>query len=340
MIQFNRPFAAPAALYLLMSGLVGCASGSLGKISSMPDLPKEVSSDKDRFEVKEVVGSPSPVPSPTPNPVLSKKSRKKKKSARPTPTLSGEPVLVPTEAFPVRRPAKEPIWVGEKLTYEITYFGMSAGDFDLEVMPFKAIDNRKVYHVQGTAISSKVFSLFYRLNDMVESFIDFDGVFSHRFHIVLDESKQTRDSLELNDSSKAQTFYWNRWNHKDRGYTENKDFTPMPRFPQDSLSALYYLRTLPLNDGDVVTFPVVSEGKNWEAVVSVLRREVMSTPMGKIRCIVLKPETKYQGVLQKKGDSFIWLTDDDRKYLVRLEAKVRIGTVVGALKKAVPGTPP
>jgi hypothetical protein len=63
--------------------------------------------------------------------------------------------------------------------------------------------------------------------------------------------------------------------------------------------------------------------------------------MGRVRAVVVKPETKFQGVLQKRGDSFIWFTDDDRRIPIRLEAKVKIGTVVGTLKKVVSyGTPP
>ena len=175
---------------------------------------------------------------------------------------------------------------------------------------------------------------------MVETFIDYEGIFSHRFHIVLDETKQARDALELYDQEKAETFYWNRWNHKERGYTETKEFDPVPRFAQDSLSVLYFLRAVPLPDGAVVTVPVVSEGKSWEAVVTVVRREAMRTPMGKVMTVVVKPETRYQGVLKKQGDSFLWMTDDDRRVPVRLEAKVKVGTVVANLTDFQPGTPP
>ena len=63
---------------------------------------------------------------------------------------------------------------------------------------------------------------------------------------------------------------------------------------------------MPLPNGAVVKFPIVSESKSWEAEVTVLRREEMKTPLGRVQTIVLKPETKYQGVLQKRGDSFLW----------------------------------
>jgi len=72
----------------------------------------------------------------------------------------------------------------------------------------------------------------------------------------------------------------------------------------------------------------------------VVRREMMDTPLGRIQTVVVRPEMKFQGILKKQGDSFIWLTDDDRRFVVRLEAKVRIGTIIATLKKVEPGTPP
>lgn len=360
--RIARTSAFLAAVFFLTS----CAGSGVTKIGSGPnELPKELPKEfQDKFEIKDEsaldpppipVALPSAVPPPVVATVVEIPAKGKKKGSKkkgepaqapvPPPSQAAAPTPLPLPpasgfVYPNRRPSREPIWISEKQVLEITYFGMSAGDFTLDVLPYKVIAGRKVYWIKGNAVSSKVFSLFYRLNDTVESFVDYETIFSHRFHILLDESKQTRDALELNDSEKGQTYYWNRWNHKDRGYTETKEFFPIAPFSQDSLSALYYLRTVPLPDGAVVTFPVVNEGKTWEAVVTVVRREVRDTPLGKVRCVVLKPETKYQGVLQKRGDSFIWLTDDDRRFLVRLEAKVRIGTVVANLKQVELGKPP
>lgn len=326
--------------------LTSCAGKGVTRVEIPNELPQELQS---KFEVRD-----APIPTPSASPALvstteertaTKKKHFKRKhkltKAEAKKLAEEQQQAKPALQYPNRRPAKDPIWVGEKFLYEITYFGMAAGDFTVEVGPLKAIADRKVYDVQGHAESSSVFSMFYRLNDSVESFIDYDGIFSHRFHLILDETKQSRDALELYDYEKQRTFYWNKWNHRDRGYSETKEYGDIPLWAQDSVSALYYVRTLPLKDGDVYTFPVVSEGKPWEAVVTVVRREVVDSPMGKVQAVVVKPETKFRGVLQKRGDSFIWLTDDDRRIPIRLEAKVKIGTVVGTLKQVVSyGTPP
>ncbi len=322
-----RRFLMVIAATSLCGALASCAGSSLKRIEDSTVLPTELQKDLGSFEVTE---STAP---PTQQPAAEATSRSPVKPVR-VPRKSKTPAGF---VYPNRRPQRDPIRVGEKTLYDISYLGMTAGEFSIAVEPFKEINKRVVYHVRGRARSSKVFSVFYKLDDLIESFIDYEGIFPHRFHILLDESKQKRNSLELYDPEKARTFFWNRWDHHKRGYTEVKDFFPMQPLSQDSLSSLFYLRTLPLKDGDVATFPVVSEGKNWDAVVTVLRRETIDTPMGPMKTIVLKPETKYQGILKKQGDSFIWISDDDRRFMVRLEAKVKIGSIVASLKSFEPG---
>lgn len=310
------------------------------------ELPTELPKDlKEKFEVKDVEYHQSISQAQSEASVGHARWVTKIKAVNKKVKKNNEPSKISSKVgsrfvYPTRRPASEPFSPGEQLLYSISYLGVAAGDFSLEVLPLKIISNRKAYHIRGIAVSSPVFSLFYRLNDIVESFMDYDGEFSHRFHILLDESKQKRDSLELNDSEKAQTYYWNRWDHKANGYSETKEYATIQPFSQDSLSALYYVRTIPLPDGAVITFPVVSEGKNWEAVCNVVRREEVDSPWGKVKAVVIRPEMKYQGLLKKSGDSYLWLTDDYRRIPLRLEAKVRIGSVVANLKKVEFGRSP
>lgn len=301
------------------------------KTTELPsDLPKEL---REQFMIE-------PTPFAAPSSGAAEPQGKADATATRAPEAKKTKSKKSAFEYPVRRTSVDPIWVGEKQHFEISYFGVVAGSFTLSALPFKEINKRKVYHIHGHAQSTKFFSLFYRLDDVVESFFDYEGLFSHRFHLILDESKQTRNSLELYDSEKRKTYYWNRWNHHAKGYTETKQFFPMDPFPQDSISALYYIRTQPLPDGALLKFTIMSEGKPISTAAKVLRRETVDTPMGRKKAIVIQPETGFTGVLKKEGESFIWLTDDDRRFILRLEAKVRIGKVVAVLKSTEPGTPP
>ena len=317
-------------------------SGSVRPVSVTSELPSDLPKEmKEKFEVRDLAAAAAVAVES--QEVSSKGKTKRKQKTSKKEDQEGRflaKISHKNFVYPNRRPIKDPIWIGEKLHYSISYLGVPAGELTLEILPFKKVGNRKAYHVRGEAASSAVFSIFYRLHDIVESYIDYEGFFSHRFHLLLDETKQTRDALELNDSEKRQTYYWNRWHPKNAEFRETQETGPIEPFSQDSVSALFYLRALPLLVGSVVTIPVVSEGKTWEAICNIVRREEMDTPLGKSSTIVIQPDTKFHGILKKNGDSFLWLTDDERRFPVRLEAKVKIGTVVASLKKVELGTPP
>lgn len=327
----------------------GCSSKPLKRPSEWEKLPEGLSEEmKKRFEINQ---TPSPLLSPEGNPpsrvlgtpIQKKRGRKKAKNQPFSPMLTSPA----PEAFtyPHRRVfpgGRSPFQVGEKLTYAITYLGLSAGTFTLEVLPCKWIRQRKVYLFQGKAVSSSVFSLFYRLEDVVESHFDFEGLFSHRFHLVLNEAKQLRDSLELNDSENRKTLYWNRIKKPPEAPPlETQKEAPIEPFSQDSLSALYYTRGLDWKiEGTVHEFPVVSEGDYWVAVGTFMRRETLrSSVLGTVPTLVIRPQMKYSGILkQQGGESFLWLTEDADRVPVRFEARVKIGTVVAQLTAWERGT--
>ena len=333
-------------LVFLVATLLNCASGRVSPHQVRSDLPEELSQEmRDRFDIKEGGLEAATQDNRERNPAdfkmvagqdgKSKKNRSKKAMSAKQSIGWGPHATTPARSFvyPDRRMSSDPIWVGEKLTYTISYLGLPAGEVILEVLPFKAVNGRKVFHLFGHAMSTPLFSVIYRLNDTVESFMDYEGNFSHRFHLSLDEKKQQRDSIELYDSEKRQTFYWSRWEYPDHSKKEVKQTDEIPLFVQDSLSALFYLRTVPLETKAVVSFPLVSEGKSSQLVCTVLRREPFHSPLGQGTAIVVRPEVKYEGVLKKTGDSFIWYSDDERRFPLRMEARVRVGTVTADLRK-------
>ncbi|WP_081653298.1 DUF3108 domain-containing protein [Bacteriovorax sp. DB6_IX] len=45
----------------------------------------------------------------------------------------------------------------------------------------------------------------------------------------------------------------------------------------------------------------------------------------------IKAETKYPGVLKKSGDIIFWLSADERRVPLKLEAKIKIGSVKASI---------
>ena len=53
--------------------------------------------------------------------------------------------------------------------------------------------------------------------------------------------------------------------------------------------------------------------------------------MGAFQCWKLKVTIKLNNVLKPTGDMFLWLSDDSKRYPVRFDAKIKIGSLIGNL---------
>ncbi len=309
----------------------GCASQNLPV--SMPNEKEfEVPTNlANKFEVKEDSVALPAVVATAPAPETAEPGKKKKGLA-----AKGKKEKVAKVEKKIEWPNRwqiAPFFVtGERYQFDITYFGATAGELVLELLPPKTVVERPVYHIRAIARTASVFSLFYRMNDVAESFMDATGLFSHKFSLKLDESLQQRDVLELYDQKKNVAHYWSKLDHKKKGkHQEQKEIAVKP-FTQDGISAFYFIRTLPLEVGNKYEFPVLTNGKVRDVHVEVIRREEIVTKIGKIPAVVLKPEVMLDGVLKTYGDSYVWISDDAQRRILKVDAKIKVGSIVAYLK--------
>jgi hypothetical protein len=106
---------------------------------------------------------------------------------------------------------------------------------------------------------------------------------------------------------------------------------------RDMQSALLYLRSLPLNDGDVIRLLVFPGTTPAYAVVTVAGREPLNTPRGKVPAIRLDLELRKvdKDLALRSNTKFRsasgWLSDDADRIPLRIESDVFIGTVYAQL---------
>jgi hypothetical protein len=291
------------------------------------DLGKEIPGDvAKKFEVKDLPSAPTAVPSTHPVPVSSKKNALKPRKTNETEVVKSAP--------PLRRTDPMPFEVGEKLSYDLRFLGVTAATFDTEVQPLKEVSGRKVYQLHARAKTVKLFELVYRADDLINSYWDYDSLYSLRFSMDLDESKQSRKVIELYDYEKNRSFYWNRIDHMEKGFMEQKENHAIKPWSQDALSSLFYLRAAPLpqETGREFRMSVVVDGKPWETVVRYLRTEQVFAAGAKREARVYHLENYQNGEL-KNRENTLWLSTDSRRYILRLETKLRVGTFAVALDK-------
>ncbi|MDZ4677876.1 MAG: DUF3108 domain-containing protein [Oligoflexia bacterium] len=273
------------------------------------------------------------------------KGKKKKKSPEspevPEAVVTGvrQPEVEDTEGFNGRRPIVDPFHVGEKVTMMVTYFGVSAGDITLEVKPYVEVNGRKAYHFYSKLDSSSVFSMFYKIDDFANSYMDYEQLVPINFSISVKESKQLREVRQIFDWKTLKASFWERKVTQESGVEEKKKNWDLRPFSQDIYTALYYIRMFALKEGKTYIYPVSDDNKNWEVKAKVIRREILKTDLGNFKTVVIQPQVAAEGVFKPMGEVFFWYTDDERHFPVKFEAKIKIGKLVGYLKALEKGAP-
>lgn len=232
--------------------------------------------------------------------------------------------------FEGRRPINDPFRVGEKVVLDLSYFSMSAGKLTMEVLPFSEVNDHKTYTFRISVKSSKMFSLFYKVDNWAETYVDYKKLIPYSHVVQTRETNQIKDSKSFFNWEEQEAIFWEK-KVKEKGQKPKveKSTWDLKPYAQNVISAIFYIRTFAYKKDKPYPFRVADEGKNIIFTSQVVGREKLETKAGTFETIKIKPKFTVNGTFKPVGDIFLWLTDDDRKLIVRIEAKIKIGSIVG-----------
>jgi hypothetical protein len=327
-------------LFLPLIFFVGCSSKILQVENS--DKILKIDAYEKSVKVEEIAPPPAPVtatPEKAEEPKVAAaitKTAKKEKIKKKKAPKRKQPSIEDAEGFDGRRPIIDPFHVGERVTLKLSYFNVVAGQMTIGVLPFVEVNGRKSYHFQVTGKSNSFFSTFYAVDDSAETFMDYEDMVPYNMSVHVKETKQLREVRSYFDWKKNTAHFWEKKITKKNGVEEKKLEWKIEPYAQNVFSAAFYLRTFKLEPGKTVEFRVSDNEKNMVVKGHVLRREKLTTEVGELNTVVIKPEIQIGGIFQPMGDVYFWMTDDDRKYVVRIESKIKIGTITAAVSEIVP----
>lgn len=219
---------------------------------------------------------------------------------------------------------------GEKLTFNVKYGIVSAGEATLEARSLN-YQGRDVWYLSTNARTYPFFDVFFKVRDKVESWWDKKTLLTHKFAKTLREGNYRQYRIHTYDQDSRNTSY-QKWSYKDDAWeTQNMD---LPFTTQDMLSAFYYARTQPMKPGDRISVNITADGRAVPTEIVVHRREKVSSIFGKIDCLVIQPMVKSEAIFKQEGNIMIWVSDDAYKIPVQLESAVAFGSFVARLTDA------
>lgn len=213
---------------------------------------------------------------------------------------------------------------GEYLKYKVYYSSslgnLTAGEAILTVDEWKernSTDNRSIYHITGLGNSKGFFDWFYKVRDRFESHIDQETLLPYMF------VRRTREGKYKYDDD----VFFNR----DKMVAQSRRATkPIPADVHDIISALYFLRTLNLEDFGVDSTYALSfylDDSLYYTTIKFVSRGRMKTTWGWVNCLKFSPKVVAGEVFSDEYPMSIWVTDDDNHLPILAESKVVVGSI-------------
>jgi hypothetical protein len=221
--------------------------------------------------------------------------------------------------------AKVPFGLGEQMTYRVDWGFLSVGQGKLEVLPVLDTLRSAPSYLIGFTLKGGL--PLYRVDDYWQSWLGASDLISRRFDQKQDEGKYERHRIVDFFPEEGR---WDRLEHEEEGELPSAD-------PLDDISFLYFVRTLPLEVGETYTFNRYWKDEGNPVTVKVLRKETVKVPAGEFETIVVRPIIKTKGMFSEGGEAEVYFTDDSRRLIVKLNAKMNVGTLKMALQSYSPG---
>lgn len=344
-----------------------CAATFVASCSSKPlqvENSEKLLKPSEEFEKAVVIeDKPAEAPKAEPAPEAPAKGKKAKKPAKPAKKAAAKKELDPSATYAEqvmaaaakasepdvedhknhegRRPVKDPFRAGEVIVHDVSYFKISAGALTFKTNPFVQVNKRKSYNFSIHLDTYPKFStMVYAVEDVIDTLMDYELMVPSTFALHLKETNQVKEGRSFFDFTKLEARYWDKTITTKNGEVEEKkqhwDILP---WSQNVFSALFYMRTLAWEDGKEYAFRVADAEENHVFTGKVIRREKLETEAGTFNAIVIKPQVKTRGIFKQMGDIYFWLSDDDRKIILRMEVGIKVGTFVSEIVKYEPGAP-
>ena len=256
---------------------------------------------------------------------------------------------------PVRATSERPFEPAEELVYEAEFSRallrkMDVADFRFTAnrihlsQPAKnshsaALERTAAYalvfkgDISSKGFFAKLFNL--RFRERMESIVDPISFAVQNTKRLDEQGKRIRSSEAVFDNVAGKVV----WTETDPRNPSRPPRTVSSEFTgpvQDILSAIYYLRTQPLQVGKTLELVISDSGQVYHIPIRVVEKKRMKTVLGKVNAMRLDVELfGPRGMIESEGQFSIWFTEDAKRLPVSARVKNEYGTFDIKLKKVL-----
>ena len=221
-----------------------------------------------------------------------------------------------------------PFYPGEKLTFQVRWSFIPAGEAILEVLPIETIHGVKSYHFAMIAQTYPFIDIFYKVRDRVDAYTDIE--MSHSVLYKKQKKGKSKRNVVVNFDWKKQEAQYSNFGK------ERKPITILPG-SFDPLSVFYAFRLHDRKGNPEIQTPVTDGKRCVMGKAKIVKREKIKLDGRTYDTYLVEPDLQHiRGVFAKSKDAKlkIWVTADMRRIPVKVKSKVIVGSFVAELISA------
>ena len=212
--------------------------------------------------------------------------------------------------------------VGEKLTYNI-YWGVLRVGTSVVTTDWAEYEGRTLLSIQLRSRSNGVLNKIYPVDDFLESLVDPETFLPVRFIKKLSEGRYRCDEETHFDYEKGEANFYSHNKDRKKNYAIDEHV-------RDLASFLYFVRgrAADFEMGQASLYKVMADEEVYELYVKPVEEESVKLPRyGEVDSVRFEPEAKFEGLFVRKGKMWIWVSDDDRRIVTKVQAKIPVASI-------------
>lgn len=216
----------------------------------------------------------------------------------------------------------------ELLTFRVSYSIFSAAYATIRISE-ELHEEKPHFRVVGLGRSSGALSLFCKIDDRYETYIDRETTRPSKFVRKISECGYKKDLMQLFDFDKNEVKIWNKENNTVAKH-KITDST------QDLISAFYKLRNIEnskIKEGEFISLDIFVDDEIYPFKLKIIKRERIKTKFGKINAIKIIPYVQNGRIFKANEGVTAWISDDQNHVPLKIEAELKVGTIKVSLDK-------
>jgi hypothetical protein len=211
----------------------------------------------------------------------------------------------------------------EKLVFRVKWLGITAGELVAEIQGLGKWRGRKAYRIEVKARTVGFCSKLYKISDHYVSYLDAEKFYTLRHEVHRREGHYKKDAVTDFDQKAHKAYFKSLTDGSVKTY-------PIPERTQDTITASYYSRFLPLEPGRRFDLRVANSEQNYDLYLQVKSR-LKRTIRGLSRDVYhFQPYARLKGKRVREGKVSGYITADKLREPVQVVIKAPIFTSLTA----------